>query len=127
MTTPTYLFKVTTEKPDQTNPKIELSDLDRQSGFIHLSTGTQIPQTCNLFFSAIDTLHILKFPYNKIQDRTKWERAPDRDELFPHVYGELWTEEMDSVRTFHKRERTWMDVLGEEAWLFNAEKEEDDQ
>jgi len=122
-----YLFKIVTDEPDSTNPKIEISELDKQSGFIHLSTGTQIPQTCNLFFSTTDTLHIIKFCYEPIQHKTKWERAPDRNELFPHVYGELWTAEVDSVRTFHKRSGAWTDILGQEAWLLDGEKDNGSQ
>src|SRR5579859_5627878 len=73
MTTPEYLFKVVTAKPDETSDRIALSELDKQSGFIHLSTGAQIPQTCHLFFSRTDELHIIKFSYDKIKDKTKWE------------------------------------------------------
>jgi len=93
-----YLFKIVTDEPDSTNPKIEISELDKQSGFIHLSTGTQIDF-----------------------------RAPDRNELFPHVYGELWTAEVDSVRTFHKRSGAWTDILGQEAWLLDGEKDNGSQ
>lgn len=118
---PKYLFKIVSEEPDARSDTVELSELDKQSGYIHLSTATQVPQTCNLFFSKSNKLHIIKFPYKKIKNRTRWERAADREELFPHVYGELRTTEVHSVRTFHKGENTWTAVLGEETWLFEFE------
>jgi uncharacterized protein (DUF952 family) len=118
---PKYLFKIVVEEPDARSETIKLSELDKESGFIHLSTASQVPQTCNLFFSTSNKLHIIKFPYSKIRHRTRWEHAPDREELFPHVYGELGIAEMHSVRTFYKGENTWTDVLGEETWLFESE------
>ena len=124
---PKYLFKIVSEEPGARSDTIELSELDKQSGFIHLSTSTQVPRTCNLFFSKFNKLHIIKFAYNKIKNRTRWERAPDGEELFPHVYGVLGTMEAHSVRTFYKGENAWTAVLGEETWLFEFETTDEDQ
>ena len=120
MSTPKYVFKIVDSKPNLDSPKIALSELDKQSGFIHLSTGPQIPNTCNLFFSSVETLYIFKFAYNKLQANMKWEPAPGVETLFPHLYGDLWTGDMDSVREFHKSDRSWVDVLGKDAWLFDG-------
>ena len=67
MPTPKYVFKIVTAKPDLKSTKVSLTELDEQSGFIHLSSGPQIPRTCNRFFSSVEILHILKFPYDKLK------------------------------------------------------------
>lgn len=123
MPSPKYVFKILDYKPNLSSPKIPLSDLDKQSGFIHLSTGPQIPNTSNLFFSSVDTLYILKFPYNKLQENMRWEPAPGIDQLFPHLYGELWTADLDSIREFQKRQSSWVDVLSTNLWLFGVDDE----
>lgn len=120
MSTPKYVFKIVTAKPGLQSTKVPLTELDEQSGFVHLSSGPQIPHTCNRFFSAVDTLYILKFPYNKLETNLKWEAAPATNELFPHLYSDLLTADMDSTRKFHKGQGSWVDVLGKESWLFEG-------
>src|SRR5947199_6484427 len=115
--TPKYVFKVVTSPPDLNSQKVEPSEFDKQSGYIHLSTGIQIPQTCNLFFSPIEKLYILKFAYDeKLERNMKWEATPGKEELFPHLYSDLWIGDMDSMREFQKGEGSWVDVLLGETW-----------
>jgi uncharacterized protein (DUF952 family) len=118
MSTPAHVFKIVASQPDMKSEKIQLTELDEQSGFIHLSTGPQIPRTCDRFFSSTETLYIIKFPYEKLKSNIKWERAPDSDELFPHLYSDLWTVDVDSTRELSKGAASWMDILGRDAWLF---------
>jgi uncharacterized protein (DUF952 family) len=120
MTTPEcrFVFKIVYPVPNLSETTIELSELDKESGFIHLSSGEQVPRTCHLFFSDFETLYIIKFRYEKIEADIKWERAPD-GELFPHLYGDLRTSDVDSVRTFRRGKVPWIDVLGRENWLKN--------
>lgn len=120
MPTPKYVFKIVTAKPDLKSTKVSLTELDEQSGFIHLSSGPQIPRTCNRFFSSVEILHILKFPYDKLKPNIKWETAPGGEELFPHLYSDLLIADMDSTREFHKGEGSWLDVFGRERWLFDG-------
>lgn len=120
MSNPAYIFKIISSQPDIKSEKIQLTELDKQSGFVHLSTGAQIPHTCERFFSSTETLYIVKFPYEKLESNIKWERAHDNDELFPHLYSDLWAADMDSARQFHKGAGSWMDVLGRDAWLFDG-------
>ena len=96
------------------------AELDQQSGFIHLSTGPQIPHTGNRFCSSAETLYILKFPYDKIKENIKWELAPGGEDVFPHLYSDLLTADMDSTREFQKGQGSWADVLGNESWLFDG-------
>jgi len=117
-----FIFKIVYREPDLSSTTIELSDLDKQSGFIHLSTGEQIPQTCHLFFPDFNTLYIIKFSYDKLKTNNiiKWEPpAPDNDQLFPHLYGDLKTADVDhSMRAFRREQgSTWIDVLSKEEWL----------
>lgn len=114
---PSFVFKIVTEELNLNWEKVELSELDRQSGFIHLSTGEQVPHTCNRFFSNTEALVVLKLPYNKLESNMKWEPAPATEELFPHLYSDLWTRDVDSIRIFHRGEQSWLDVLGQEQWL----------
>jgi uncharacterized protein (DUF952 family) len=120
MSTSNCVFKIITFKPDLNSPKFQLTELDEQSGFIHLSTGRQIPYTCNSFFCSVETLYIIKFAYDKLKANMKWEPAPGGEELFPHLYSDLLTADVDSTREFHKRGESWVDVLGNEPWLLNG-------
>jgi uncharacterized protein (DUF952 family) len=115
----TPLYKIVFTPPNLNTPKIELSPLDRESGFIHLSTGKQIPGTCERFFSNVQTLYIIKFGYDSVAPNLKWERAPDTDDLFPHIYGDILMKDIDSVREFHRGDESWSAVLSGEAWLSN--------
>jgi uncharacterized protein (DUF952 family) len=120
MSTPTYVFKIVTSPPDMASERIQLTELDEKSGFIHLSSGPQVPHTCERFFSSTETLYIIKFPYEKLKSNIKWERAPDNNELFPHLYSDLWTADVDSTRGFQKGTESWVDVLGSDTWVFGG-------
>jgi uncharacterized protein (DUF952 family) len=120
MSTPQYVFKIVTDKPNLSIPKVQLTELDEQSGFIHLSTGQQIPHTCDRFFASVGKLYFLKFPYEKLRGNMKWEPAPDGEELFPHLYTDLLTSDVDSTREFEKGDKSWLDVLGRESWLVDT-------
>jgi uncharacterized protein (DUF952 family) len=118
-----YVFKIVTALPDLNSTKLGLTELDQQSGFIHLSTGPQIAYTCNRYFSSVETLFVLKFPYEKIKKSMKWEPAPGSSELFPHLYSDLLIADMDSTREFQKEQGSWVDVLGRDSWLFDGAEE----
>ena len=112
MPSPGCVFKIVASKPDLTTFKMPLTELDEQSGFIHLSTGPQVPHTCDRFFSLLETLYIIKFPYNKLEPNMKWEPAPGGEELFPHLYEDLFSADVDSIREFHRDRGSWQEVLG---------------
>ncbi len=120
MSCPQYVFKILTTQPDLNSTNIEFTELDQRSGFIHLSTGPQIPHTGHRFFSFAETLYILKFPYDKIKENIKWELAPGGEDVFPHLYNDLLTADMDSMREFQKGQRSWVGVLCREPWLFDG-------
>ena len=117
MYTPQFVYKIVAWQPNLEFDKVRLPDLDHQSGFIHLSIAQQVPRVADLFFSSNDELNILKVAYDKIGDNVRWESPPDSDELFPHLYGDLWSRDVESVRTFHKGEGSWNDALHKDLWF----------
>jgi len=64
------------------------SDLDKLSGFIHLSSLSQLLETLNLYFSEHDKVVILEFETISLKESLKWELSRT-NELFPHYYGIL--------------------------------------
>ena len=61
---------------------------DLESGFIHLSTRSQIKDTINKYFQDQKDLVILKIYETKIKENIKWEISRN-NQLFPHLYGFL--------------------------------------
>jgi len=119
MDLPQYVFKIVTSTPDLHSEKVQATQLDDESGFVHLSSGHQIPKVCDLFFSSSERLYIIKLPVDKVRKDIKWEAAADDGELFPHLFGDLLVTYIDSVREFKRAEGSWLDVLGKESWLSN--------
>ena len=122
MNTTRYVYKIVSTPPAPNSPKLELLQIDKDSGFIHLSSGRQVPNTCDRFFSDVATLYIIKFSHEKLADHMKWERAPDSDGVFPHYYGDILMRDADSFREFHKGEASWVSVLDNEAWLSDTDR-----
>jgi len=120
MSTPAYVFKVLTSQPDLNSEKIQLTEHDKESGFVRLSSGVQIPHTCNVFFSSAKQLYIIRFPYDKLKANIKWEPSPDEVLRCAHLYGELWMVNIDSMRKFDKGDKAWVDSLAAEDWLFEG-------
>lgn len=134
---PTYIYKlVPYTSPVPSNHAdlpdvLPVSDLDRTSGFIHLSTAPQIPGTLANFFASDPRVYILRIPYDPL-DRSgviKWEDpkgdvcGPRPGEgLFPHVYNglRLGRAEVESVWVL-ERAGGWAETIEKEeafkAWL----------
>ena len=60
--------------------------LDIQSGFIHLSTKSQIKNTIEKYFKNENSIIILKINVKDIAKNLKWEISRN-NQLFPHLYG----------------------------------------
>ena len=70
---------------------------DRRDGFIHLSTGSQVAGTLAKYFAGQRDLVLLAVDPVRLGERLRWE--PSRGgELFPHLYGPLDLEHVNSVR-----------------------------
>ena len=62
--------------------------IDKNSGFIHMSTKNQIKGTLNLYFKEEKEIYIVKFRVSNLGNLLKWEKSRNND-LFPHYYGTL--------------------------------------
>jgi len=90
-TRPTYLYRIMTHEEwtaCSASGKYAGAALDEASGFIHLSTASQVPGTLSLFFKDVSCV-VVKLLTEKVggEDVLKFEEAPERPgDLFPHLY-----------------------------------------
>lgn len=62
--------------------------IDRQDGYVHLSTGEQAAETAAKHFAGVEGLVLLCLDADELGPELKWE--PSRGgALFPHLYREL--------------------------------------
>lgn len=94
--------------------RLPTSDLDKRSGFLHMSTAAQVPNTLKHFFATSrqnrTSIYLFKVPYKPLEDRgtVRWE-SPDAkigglrygEGMFPHIYDDhkfnLGYDEVESV------------------------------
>ena len=62
------------------------TDLDRSSGFIHLSTLSQSLDTANLFFSSTPSLLLMQLPTSSLSPHLVWDWVPARSSHLPHYH-----------------------------------------
>ena len=71
--------------------------LDRNDGFIHLSTAQQLAGTLAFYFKDFDSLILLQINTKDFKDEIIFEKAApaeDRSGKFPHLYGILKVEKI---------------------------------
>lgn len=76
---PRYVYKLVPSDapiPESLPDKLPVSNLDQQSGFVHLSTALQIPNTLKFFFKDEPLVYVLRIEYEKIEADIRWE-SPD--------------------------------------------------
>ncbi|OKL63657.1 hypothetical protein UA08_00078 [Talaromyces atroroseus] len=126
---PKYVYKIVPSSapiPESLPARLPISDLDQQSGFIHLSTALQVPNTLKFFFKDEPCVYMLRIGYEKVQENIRWE-SPDAkvcgprggEGMFPHLYNghKLGKDEIESVATW-KNEDGWDRALENAAsWL----------
>ncbi|KAF2014602.1 hypothetical protein BU24DRAFT_423516 [Aaosphaeria arxii CBS 175.79] len=118
---PTYLYKILPSAPPSPLPAVlPLSDLDRNDGYIHLSTSEQVPGTADKFFGTFDSLWLLKIKYdvvaggvdgegNKVGGEIRWEEVGRG--CFGHLYGSsLGVGNVESVEKVD-RSGSWVESL----------------
>ena len=82
--------------------------IDLDDGYVHISTGSQVTETVNKYFSNEEGLRILALDPDALGEALKWE--PSRGgELFPHLYRALRMEDVVWVKPL---------PLGAEAHVF---------
>ena len=69
-----------------------------------MSTRAQALETANLYFADCEDLLALEIPFSVIADKVKFELAPKRGEMFPHLYGRLRREHVARVLRLEKTE-----------------------
>lgn len=98
---PTYLYKILDAAPPWPLPAcLPRSDLDRNDGYIHLSTSEQVPGTAEKFFGHASELWLLTIRYDVLAAGTdadgqvkadgnkaevRWEEVGRG--CFAHLYG----------------------------------------
>ena len=66
-------------------------------GFIHCSTASQVKNTLERFFSQQSNVVILQLQPDKLTHIVKYEIAPSLGEAFPHIYGTINLDAVESV------------------------------
>ncbi|KAF2677419.1 hypothetical protein K458DRAFT_395917 [Lentithecium fluviatile CBS 122367] len=99
---PTHLYKILPSAPPSPLPaRLPLSDLDKNDGYIHLSTSEQVPGTADKFFADSEELFLLKIKYEVLAKGTDGDgevkgKGQGKAELrweevgrgcFAHLYG----------------------------------------
>lgn len=62
---------------------------DRRDGFMHLSTGGQVLETARRYYQGRKDVLALEIDPGAVEGEIRYELAPKRGELFPHLYGDL--------------------------------------
>lgn len=73
---PYFVYKLVPSTAPVREPlpeQLPVSALDQQSGFIHLSTAFQVPNTLKLFFKDEPLVYVLRIPYDSVAENLKWE------------------------------------------------------
>jgi len=131
MSIPTYIYKIvpsSTPPPTPLPDKLPVSELDKASGFLHLSTAVQIPGTLKYFFDDIDIVYILRIEYKSVEKDTKWQNEAGalggvgEEKHFPHVYNDLrlGKAEIESVAEWKRDSKGWDSAIEKarsESWL----------
>ena len=71
------------------------NDLDKKSGYIHLSEKKQLEETINIYFKK-KKIVILKIDVNKLKEKLFWEISRG-GQKFPHLYDRLTLESVVKV------------------------------
>lgn len=71
-------------------------------GFIHASTEQQLLETVQLHFQNFTEIWVLHIVEKRIKNKMKWETA--REQLFPHIYGQIPLEAIEDVSFFTKNQ-----------------------
>ncbi|PSR97660.1 hypothetical protein BD289DRAFT_450787 [Coniella lustricola] len=131
---PEFVYKIVDSAPPSPLPRVfPPSDLDKQDGFIHLSTGRQVPITAGLFFASHTTLWLIKIRLAALTaepatgNMVKWDDPPNDNDGCPHLYGNFGAVEVDSVQEFERKtgcsaggygqDEEWKDVFAASKWL----------
>ena len=72
-----------------------ITNVDRNDGFVHLSTARQLNATLSMYFQDSSKVMLLEVSHNKVKKILKYEptnSGSSRKGFFYHLYGELLVE-----------------------------------
>ena len=69
---------------------------------MHCSTREQMHTTLTLYYGKATEVMVLELNVKKITSELKWDLSPERQQLFPHIYGPL---NLEAVADVSKREK----------------------
>ncbi len=82
------LFRADEQADFSANGSTLGAPIDLADGFVHLSAGDQVRETCAKYFAGVEGLFLLAVETDRLGDDLKWE--PSRGGAdFPHLYREL--------------------------------------
>lgn len=73
---PFYVYKLVPSTHPVHHPlpeRLPVSDIDQESGFIHLSTAFQLPNTLKSFFTDELLVYVLRIEYHNVEQDIRWE------------------------------------------------------
>jgi uncharacterized protein (DUF952 family) len=83
---------------------------DRADGFLHFSTGPQLPETLRLYYAGQDDLMLVAVDAEALGAALKWERSQSRGEDFPHLYAPLSCDAMKWARPLPRKPDGTFDI-----------------
>lgn len=81
--------KINWERAKSSN-SYSTASLDSE-GFIHMSTAQQLASTYLKYYRNKSGLVVLEIDPMALGDQLKWEKTPEGEGPFPHLYGTLHT------------------------------------
>ena len=71
---------------------------DKADGFLHFSTGPQLPESLRRYYAGQDDLMLVAVDPKALGAALKWEYSQSRGEDFPHLYASLSCDAMKWAR-----------------------------
>ncbi|WP_370276768.1 DUF952 domain-containing protein [Hyphomonas atlantica] len=92
-----YVYKLLTDDQWRAAEASGVTDvpLDREDGYVHLSTVKQVGETAAKYFSGLQNVRLVRFPVDRLPP-LQWETSRG-GQLFPHLYTRLQIAKADAV------------------------------
>lgn len=101
----TLIFKIAPRQEwERAEERYAGSAHDRNDGFLHFSTASQLPETLRRHYADQDDLLLIAVEAKILGTALKWEHAASRGEDFPHFYGSLAKSTVLWAKTLEKKD-----------------------
>lgn len=93
----THVYKLLSDEQWRAAAETGMTDvpIDREDGYVHLSTAEQVAETARLYFSGQEGVRLVRFEVDRLP-KLKWEESRG-GKLFPHLYAPLNVSKADAV------------------------------